>query len=72
MIILKKKKEKENRKIISIILLNFSLVDTVACGNKNKFIQDQAFIDNESRNDKITKVHQIAAKSDMIFITAHS
>ena len=53
-----KKNEKNN-------LCNFAkflLSGYCDCGNKNnKFIQDQAFIDSESRNDKITKVHQIAA-----------
>ena len=39
-----------------MILLNFSWVGTAACVNKEtKFIQDQTFIDNKSRNDKITK-----------------
>ena len=46
---------------------------TATCGNKNnKFIQDKVFIDNEIRNDKITKVHQIVTTSDVIIITAPS
>ena len=53
-------KKKKKRKIIFIILLNFSWVGTAACGNENyKFIQDQAFVDNKSRNDKITKQQYI-------------
>ena len=45
----------KKRKIIFIILLNFSWVGTAACVNKNKVFQDQGLIDNKSSNDKITK-----------------